>query len=129
MATKSDYGKVASEIAKHLNLYRLAFKTYNITEFDEMIKSVTGEGSRVKHERISIEFQNALLERGFMIYPQISEADDGYVRVIRTNSIVGNLLNAFRYVGPSGDEELVNLLMQLKGKRRADDFTSNSGSE
>ena len=126
MANKSDYGKIASQIARHLNAFRLAFKTYNVSEFDEMIKSIAGEGARVSTDTSAQEFQNALLERGFLIYPPIQESEDGYVRVIRANSIVGNLLNAFRYVGPSGDEELARLLTQLKSRKFPDDFSESS---
>ena len=125
MTSKADYGKVALEIAKHLNAFRLAFKTYNVAELDEMIKAVAGEGARVSTDTSSQEFQNALLERGFLIFPPIQESEDGYIRVIRANSIVGNLLNAFRYVGPSGDEELAKLLTQLKSRRRPDDLAAD----
>ena len=126
MASKSDYGKVASEIAKHLNAFRLAFKTYNVADLDSMIKAIAGEGARVSTDKSAREFQNALLERGFLIFPSIQESEDGFVRVIRANSIVGNLLNAFRYVGPSGDEELATLLIQLKSRRRVDDLAADS---
>ncbi|MHB8149613.1 MAG: hypothetical protein ACYDIB_05585 [Desulfobulbia bacterium] len=126
MTTKSDYGKVASEIAKHLNAFRLAFKTYNVSEFDEMIKIVAGPGARVSGAETANEFQTALLERGFIIYPTIQDSEDGYLRVIRANSIVGNLLNAFRYVGHSGDDDLARLLTNLKTRKRVDDMSSDS---
>ena len=122
MATKADYGKVATQIAQHLNAFRLAFKTYNVSEFDEMIKVVAGSGARVSTGTASEEFQTALLERGFVIFPAINDSEDGYVRVIRANSIVGNLLNAFKYVGPSGDDDLAKLLTKLKSRKRADDL-------
>lgn len=122
MATRADYGKVASQIAQHLNAFRLAFKTYNVSEFDEMIKTVAGTGARVGSVETAIEFQTALLERGFVVFPQIQDSEDRYVRVIRANSIVGNLLNAFKYVGASGDEDLARLLTQLKSRRRTDDL-------
>ena len=125
MAKKSDYGQVASEIAKYLNSFGLAFKTYNISEFDSMIKAVAGDGARIdkNSESNATDFQNALLERGFTIFPEITEAEDGYVRVIRTNSIVNNLLNAFKYVGARGDEDLARLLSELKKYRREVDVS------
>lgn len=122
MATKADYGKVASQIAQHLNAFRLAFKTYNVSEFDEMVKAVAGTGARVSSDETAKEFQMALLERGFVVFPEILDSEDRYVRVIRANSIVGNLLNAFKYVGASGDEDLAKLLTQLKSRRRSDDL-------
>jgi hypothetical protein len=125
MTTRADYGRVASEIARHLNAFRLAFKTYNISEFDGMIKSVAGEGARIRGDETAKEFQIALLERGFTIYPSIQDAEDGYVRVIRTNSIIGNLLNAFQYVGPSGDDDLAHLITSIKSRKRLDDMSSD----
>ena len=125
MAKKSDYGQVASEIAKYLNSFGLAFKTYNISEFDSMIKAVAGDGARIdkNSESNATDFQNALLERGFTIFPEITEAEDGSVRVIRTHSIVNNLLNAFKYVGARGDEDLARLLSELKKYRREVDVS------
>lgn len=129
MATKSDYGKVASQIAQHLNAFRLAFKAYNVSEFDGMIKAVAGTGARVSTDDAAKEFQMALLERGFVIFPSIQDSEDGYIRVIRSNSIVGNLLNAFKYVGASGDDDLARLLTKLKSRRSADDFSSDVPEE
>lgn len=90
-----------------------------------MIKAVAGAGARVSSEETAKEFQTALLERGFIIYPSIQNSEDGYVRVIRTNSIVGNLLNAFQYVGPSGDDDLARLITSIKSRRRLDDMSSD----
>jgi len=126
MATKSDYGKVASQIAQHMNAFRLAFKTYNVNEFDEMIKAVAGTGARVSTDETASDFSMALLERGFVIFPSIQDAEDGYIRVIRTNSVVGNLLNAFKYVGASGDDDLARLLTNLKARKRADDLSESA---
>lgn len=42
------------------------------------------------------QFKTCMLERGFVIHPEIVDAQDGYVRIICSNSIVGNLLNAFK---------------------------------
>lgn len=122
MANRDHYMTVAQEISKYMNAFGLAFKTYNISEFDNMIKAVANDGARVTGEDTSRQLQNALLERGFTVFPSIMDADaeDGYVRVIRTNSIVSNLLNAFRYVGPSGDTELAKLLTQIKRRSNSD---------
>jgi hypothetical protein len=105
-----------------MNAFRLAFKTYNVSEFNEMIKVVAGGGGRVTGADTSEQLRQALLEGGFVIFPAIADAEDGYVRVIRANSIVGNLLNAFRYVGQNGDEELAKLLSILKRRTRPDDL-------
>lgn len=118
MTTKAHYGEVASEIAKYLNSFQLAFKTYHINDFNDMIKAVAGDGAHITSGPTVSEFERALLERGFMIYPEIERATDGYVRVIRANSIVGNLLNSFKYVGARGDEDLAKLLTQLKKQSR-----------
>ena len=129
MATRDHYMSVARKIADHLNAFHQAFKTYNVSEFTEMLKVVAGEGARATTEETAQQLKSALLERGFTIFPEISEAEDGYVRVIRTNTIVGSLLNAFRYVGPSGDAELIRLLGALKRRQRPDDLELPTDSE
>lgn len=121
MTTKAQYGDVASQIAKYLNSFQLAFKTYHVNEFNDMIKVIAGEGAHITSGPTVAEFERALLERGFMIFPEIQHATDGYVRIIRTNSIVGNLLNSFKYVGARGDEDLAKLLIQLKTQNRYSD--------
>lgn len=118
MTQNAIYSQVAGQIAQYLNSFKLAFKTYHVSDFDEMIKTVAGESARVSTQKTSEDFEYALLERGFVIYPKIANAADGYVRVIRANSIVGNLLNSFKYVGSSGDEDLAKLLIQLKRQNR-----------
>ena len=122
MASRDDYMNVAKQIGSHMNAFRLAFKSYNVSELNLMIESVAGAGSRITADSTSEHLKTCLLERGFTIYPEIKNAEDGYLRVIRANSIVGNLLNAFRYVGPNGDEELARLLNVLKRRSRPDDL-------
>lgn len=123
MPPRDHYMQLARQIANHMNAFRLAFKTYQVSEFNEMLHVIAGEGARVSGEDTSAHLHTALLERGFVIYPSITESEDGYVRVIRANSIVGSLLNAFRYVGHNGDEELARLLNALKRRNRPDDLT------
>lgn len=129
MATRDNYMAVARQIVDHINAFRMAFKTYNVAAFNEMIRQVAGPGARVSTEETARELQSALLERGFMVFPAIQNAEDGYVRVIRANSIVGNFLNAFRYVGSNGDEELIRLLQSLKRRPRPDDLSPEDTTE
>jgi hypothetical protein len=116
--------KVAKQIADYMNAFHLAFKTYKVSDFDEMIKAVAGGGARVSTEASAKEFSSILQERGFLIFPAIHDSDDGYVRVFRANSVIANLLSAFRYPGPDGDEQLAHLLRTLQVRRRPDDFTA-----
>ena len=97
MASRDDYMNVAKQIASHLNAFRMAFKSYNVSELDGMIEAVAGPGSRVSGDTTSEHLKMCLLERGFTIHPEITDAEDGYIRIIRTNSIVGNLLTACRF--------------------------------
>lgn len=122
MANRDHYMQVAKQIADYCNSFRLAFKTYQVSDFDAMIQAVAGPGARVRGVDTSEQLRSALLERGFTIFPAIEDAEDGYVRVIRTGSLVANLLNAFRYVGQNGDTELANLLNHIKRRQRPDDF-------
>jgi hypothetical protein len=113
--------EVATQIAKFMNAFGLAFKTYNISEFDEMIQAVAGEGQRITSHGTAEQFTTMLVDRGFVIFPGIGSATDGYVRVIRAGSLVSNLLTAFRYPGPNGDAELARLLRALRARRVAGD--------
>jgi hypothetical protein len=122
MASKADYMKVARQIADYMNAFHLAFKTYKVADFDEMIKSVAGGGARISTGSNAVEFTGMLQERGFLIFPSIAESSDGYVRVFRAGSVIANLLSAFRYPGADGDAQLAALLTTLQNRRRPDDF-------
>ncbi len=130
MANKDNYTAVAKQIADYLNAFGLAFKTYKVAELDAMMKTVGGEGARVSTEANSDEFEMMLLQRGFVIFPSIKSSEDGYVRVIRASSIIGNFLNSFRYPGQHGDGELARLLRTLQNRRRPDDLgTAETAAE
>lgn len=123
MPTKADYMRVANQLAEYMNAFGLAFKTYKISDLDEMIKTVAGDGARISTETIANEFTSMLQERGFLVFPTIMNSPDGYVRVFRANSVIANLLSAFRYPGSDGDNQLAGLLRILQVRRRPDDFS------
>jgi len=114
--------QVAKRIAEQMNAFRLAFKTYHVNDLNKMLQAISGEGSRIDGDETGHAILDALLQRGFTLHPKPNDAEDGYVRIIRTNSIVGNLLSAFEYVGPNGDDELARLLVALKRRPRNDDL-------
>jgi hypothetical protein len=116
--------KVAKQIAEYLNAFGLAFKTYKVSDFDDMIKAVAGGGARISTGTAAQEFTGMLQERGFLIFPAIADSTDGYLRVFRANSVIANLLSAFRYPGADGDAQLGSLLRTLQLRRRPDDLTS-----
>lgn len=118
---------VPRRIADYLNSFHLAFKTYKVSDFDDMIRTVAGEGARISTESSAQQFTSLLQERGFVIFPPIETSPDGYVRVYCANSVIANLLTAFRYPGPNGDEQLAVLLCSLKARRRPDDFSPEVG--
>jgi hypothetical protein len=124
MPAKADYMKVAKQISDYMNAFHLAFKTYRVSDFDDMMKSVAGGGARISTDSSSKDFTGILQERGFVIFPAINESTDGYVRVFRANSVIANLLSAFRYPGPDGDAQLASLLTTLQNRRRPDDFAT-----
>lgn len=129
MPTRDHYMTVVRQIADYLNSFGLAFKTYKISEFDDMIRAVAGEGARVSTDTVSKEFSGMLQERGFVIFPAIENSPDGYVRVFRSNTVIANILSAFRYPGPNGDSQLAGLLRTLQSRRRPDDFSADSTPE
>lgn len=117
MASKDDYAAIANEIARYFNAYRLAFKTYQVADLDKMIKVRAGDGARLSTAKVAEEFETMLLQRGFMCFPSIATAEDGYVRIFRTGTVAANLLQAFLNPGPTGDEALGSLLRKLWAPR------------
>lgn len=111
---------VARDIANYMNAWRLAFKSYSTSELDSMMKTIAGEGARVSTAAAAESFEGCLQERGFVIFPSIKDTQEGYVRIYRASSKIGNLLSAFRYPGPNGDNELAGLLGSLSRSRRPD---------
>lgn len=120
MTTRDQYMAVARDLANYMNAWGLAFKTYAISELDAMMKAAAGEGARVSTNAAAEVFEACLQERGFVVYPSIKGNQEGYVRIYRASSKIGNLLSAFRYPGPNGDNELAKLLSSLSRARRPD---------
>ena len=120
MTTRDQYMAVARELANYMNAWRLAFKSYAISELDTMMKTTAGEGARVSTDSAAESFESCLQERGFVVFPSIKDNQEGYVRIYRASSKIGNLLSAFRYPGPNGDNELSALLSSLSRARRPD---------
>lgn len=120
MTTRDQYMAVARELANYMNAWRLAFKTYAIAELDTMMKATAGEGARISTPTAAETFESCLQERGFVVFPSIKDNQEGYVRIYRASSKIGNLLSAFRYPGPNGDTELAGLLSSLARARRPD---------
>lgn len=120
MPTKDHFQAVAKQIAEYLNSFGLAFKTYTITQLDQMIKATAGEGARVTTESSWDEMEMALLQRGLIVFPTLQNAEDGHVRIYRAGTVVGNLLQAFRYPGQSSDSDLAGLLRTLRARRNND---------
>jgi len=117
--------QLARQITNYMNAFRLAFKTYGIKELDEMMRNVAGEGARVSTADAASQFETCMLERGFVVFPSIADNNEGYVRIYRAASLIGNLLSAFRYPGPNGDNELAHLLITLQQKKRHDDLDND----
>lgn len=126
MPSKDHYTRVAKELSKFLNENRLAFKTYRISELDQMIKDVAGDGARVSTDGAAEEFESVMLQRGLLCFPRIQDAEDGYVRVYRAGSLVANLLQAFMYPGQASDADLATLLRTLRSRRATESSESEA---
>lgn len=119
MASRDQFVRLASEIQLVLNTHRLAFRTYNLTGLSEMFEQIAGKGAGRIDAKTGPLFEQVLLERGFLCFPAIADAEsaDGYVRIIRAGSWIANILSALRYPGAGGDEQLAGLLGRLKTPR------------
>lgn len=115
MPSKDDYRKVAKEIKRELDSYRLAFKTFNLVEISRKLKEAAGNGAHSKGDDTFDELEAAFLQEGLLIFPSPTRAEeDGYVRVIRSGTVLAGILNALRFPGEGSDDELASMLGKIK---------------
>ena len=120
MPSKDDYRKVAIQIKRDLDSYRLAFKTFNLAEISRKLKDIAGDGAHNKGEDTFGELESAFLQEGLLIFPSpVRAEEDGYVRVIRSGSVLASILNALRFPGEGSDDELADMLGKIKRPQQA----------
>lgn len=115
MTKLDDYRAVARSIKRELDSYRLAFKTLQSRELLERLRE-RGDNAHVKGEDASQKLETALLQEGLITFPSLRDAvqGDGYVRLIRSGTVLAGILNALRFPGEGSDEELSILLGKVK---------------
>ena len=122
MKNQNHYLAVSSLIAEMMNDRRLAFKTFSLSELDEMAKVATGTTEvKLSDETLNPDkFEESLEDVGFECYPEIVTAidDDEPIRIYRSGSIVSSLLTAVKHPGANSDATLASLLIQLNKLRK-----------
>ena len=66
-----------------------------------------------------------LSEMGLTVFPALGQVpDDGYIRVIRSGSLLGNILVNLQTPGPGSDADIAALITRIK--RRDPDGDENT---
>jgi len=115
MTKLDDYRAVAQAIKRELDSYRLAFKTLQAKDVMERLRE-RGENVHTKGKDVSEKLETALLQEGLITFPSLQDAteSDGYVRIVRSGTVLAGILNALRFPGEGSDEELSLLLGKVK---------------
>ena len=115
MTKLDDYRAVARSLKRELDSYRLAFKTLQAKDVMERLRE-RGENAHSKGKDVCDKLESALLQEGLITFPSLQDASetDGYVRLIRSGTVLAGILNALRYPGEGSDEELSLLLGKVK---------------
>jgi hypothetical protein len=115
MTKLDDYRVVARSLKRELDSYRLAFKTLQAKDVMERLRE-RGENAHSKGKDVCDKLESALLQEGLITFPSLQDASetDGYVRLIRSGTVLAGILNALRYPGEGSDEELSLLLGKVK---------------
>jgi len=121
MAARDKYLSVAKGLKREMDSARAAFKSLNVADLQDRAKEVDpglhvqrGEGARVMTE--------CLREMGLTVFPPLENApQDGYVRIIRSGSLLANILVNLQTPGPGSDMDLAVMLNAIKRRDLAQD--------
>lgn len=115
MAARDKYLTIAKNLKRELDAARAGFKSLNIAELQERAKEVGGDGIHVTKDDGAKILSECLSEMGLTVFPPLAAAPiDGYIRIIRTGSLLGNILVNLQTPGTGSDADLANLINRIK---------------
>lgn len=116
MANKDDFRIVAKGVKVELDSYRMAFKTFLLQDITKRLQLTAGSGAQIKGADTFEKLEMAFLQEGLLLFPAPAEAEeeDGYIRVIRSGSVLASILNSLRFPGEGSDDELAIMLGKIK---------------
>jgi|GEM_PF-2043047 len=122
MAAKDRFLTVAKNLKRELDSARAGFKSINIAELQERATEVGGEGMHVTRDEGARTLTECLRDMGLTVFPALEAApDDGYVRVIRSGSLLATILANLQTPGTGSDSDLGLLLNRIKRRDLIDD--------
>lgn len=111
---RNDYVLVARVLKKRLN--GNAFLTIPRHEITDILRDVSGEEKTRIKSTVAKELTHVLLEQGLRCYPSIEETDTfDTVRVFRTGSVFGNLVDLIVHPSKDTDKDVGAMLKKVKG--------------
>jgi hypothetical protein len=113
MSKTDDWNTIAKKIKEQLDKEKLAFKTFSRKDIENLI----GEANENNHKGDFPSLEQALMRVGFTMFPELKTEGEGYTRIFRAGSLIASLLNAITAPGEKSDEELSNLIGQIKKNR------------
>lgn len=115
MAAKDKYLTIAKNLRRELDSARAGFKSLNVADLQERAREIGGDGMHVTKDEGAKLMSECLREMGLTVYPTLDLVpQDGFVRLIRTGSILGTILANLQTPGPGSDADLGALINQLK---------------
>lgn len=115
MVTQSDLKRVARELKKRLG--SRAFLRIQRLEITELLRTLSGDDATRIKSVMSQNLEQALLEQGVRIFPNLSDTNGAdSVRVFHAGTVVSDLLDMLRHPSQNTDKELAIAISKLKGK-------------
>lgn len=115
MPRYADYVAVAQRLEESLE--HKAFMTISRKEVTNILREVSGEPRTRIKTLIAHDLTEALGEHGLSFYPTLGDTDTrDNVRLFRTASVIGNIVNIIVHPTPETDAELGAALKKIKGQ-------------
>ena len=115
MAAKDTYLTIAKSLKREMDSARAGFKSINVVELQERAKEAGGAGMHVIKDDGAKLLTECLADMGLTVFPPLVDApEDGYVRIIRSGSLLGTVLVNLQTPGLGSDSDLAALLNRIK---------------
>ncbi|MFX1787201.1 hypothetical protein GS491_26155 [Rhodococcus hoagii] len=118
MVTRTHLTAVARRLKKELN--GKAFMTIERSTLTTYLREESGEPTtrlRTGKTGVAADLTDALIAQGVLVYPALVEAGKcDAVRLYRSGTVVGRLIDTIVYPDPGSDAELGDVLTKIKGK-------------
>jgi hypothetical protein len=115
-AKRDDYLSFAKRIKSEMDFHQQSFKSYEWPVFVGTAKTAGITEDELSSEEAGLHsLRTAFQDLGLKFFPEPKLAQlDGYVRVIRSGSLLGAIVSNLETPGPGSDRDLARLLNELK---------------